>query len=161
MMQREKMWVRWSARKRCGVWWLSAGLVWLDLWTKAIVHQHGVGTDHALISIVKNEWSLWWLQIPIWLLIGMGVVMIGVLCVYAIRRASWYQRCAIALIIAGIIGNTRDRAMLGYVRDMIDLWWRPVFNIADICLVWGLIVFVFLPQPLLQPSQKKNDQADT
>ena len=49
---------------------------------------------------------------------------------------------AAALIIAGGIGNLIDRVRLGYVVDMFHfLFWQsyPVFNVADVCVVFGAI----------------------
>ena len=50
---------------------------------------------------------------------------------------------AAALIIAGGIGNLIDRVRLGYVVDMFHfLFWQsyPVFNVADVCVVFGAIL---------------------
>lgn len=53
---------------------------------------------------------------------------------------------ALALLLAGIVGNVVDRARLGYVVDFIHVhykdWNYPVFNIADmaICVGAGLLV---------------------
>ena len=49
---------------------------------------------------------------------------------------------AAALIIAGGIGNLIDRVRLGYVVDMFHfLFWQsyPVFNVADVFVVFGAI----------------------
>ena len=47
------------------------------------------------------------------------------------------------LIIAGAIGNFVDRILFGYVRDFIyfELINFPVFNVADICLTVGVIIY--------------------
>ncbi len=53
---------------------------------------------------------------------------------------------ALALLLAGIVGNVVDRARLGFVIDFIDVqfgnWHYPTFNIADaaICLGAGLLI---------------------
>lgn len=52
----------------------------------------------------------------------------------------------ITLMIAGGLGNFIDRLFFGEVVDFIDidLWSYttfPIFNIADICLVVGMIIF--------------------
>lgn len=47
-----------------------------------------------------------------------------------------------AMLIAGGIGNFIDRAFRLYVVDFIDirLFEFPIFNIADICVVLGVII---------------------
>ncbi|MGI8788266.1 MAG: signal peptidase II [Pyrinomonadaceae bacterium] len=53
---------------------------------------------------------------------------------------------ALALLLAGIVGNLTDRARLGFVVDWIDVqfgsWHYPTFNIADaaICIGAGLLI---------------------
>ena len=58
---------------------------------------------------------------------------------------------ALALLLAGIIGNVVDRLRLGFVVDFIDVqfgsWHYPTFNIADMAIVAGaglLIIDMFL-----------------
>ena len=47
-----------------------------------------------------------------------------------------------AMLIAGGIGNFIDRAFRSYVVDFIDirLFEFPIFNIADICVVLGVVI---------------------
>lgn len=53
---------------------------------------------------------------------------------------------ALALLLAGILGNVVDRARLGFVIDFIDVqfgnWHYPTFNVADaaICAGAGLLI---------------------
>ena len=53
---------------------------------------------------------------------------------------------ALALLLAGIVGNLTDRVRLGYVIDFIDVqlgsWHYPTFNVADmaICIGAGLLI---------------------
>ena len=58
---------------------------------------------------------------------------------------------ALALLLAGIVGNVTDRIRLGHVVDFIDVqfgsWHYPTFNIADMAIVIGaglLIIDMFL-----------------
>ncbi len=58
---------------------------------------------------------------------------------------------ALALLLAGIIGNVTDRMRLGFVVDFIDVqfgsWHYPTFNVADMAIVIGaglLILDMFL-----------------
>ncbi len=53
---------------------------------------------------------------------------------------------ALAMLLAGIVGNVFDRFRLGYVVDFIDVqfgsWHYPTFNVADIaiCIGAGLLI---------------------
>jgi signal peptidase II len=67
---------------------------------------------------------------------------------------------ALALLLAGIIGNFLDRVRLGYVVDFIDVqfgsWHYPTFNVADMAICAGaglLIIDMFLrKEPETEPE---------
>ena len=67
------------------------------------------------------------------------------------------------LVVAGAAGNLIDRAAFGYVTDMIETLFMnfPVFNVADICVVVGGIVFciyyAFLHDKLKAAKAEKPD----
>ena len=82
---------------------------------------------------------------------GLSIVAIvaGVLVLYYFWRVPHtHDRLlgALALLLAGIIGNVTDRLRLGFVIDFIDVqfgsWHYPTFNVADmaICVGAGLLV---------------------
>lgn len=52
------------------------------------------------------------------------------------------------LLFGGIVGNLIDRIFYGYVRDFIDIdvfgYNFPVFNIADMAIVIGVIILIIL-----------------
>ena len=50
-----------------------------------------------------------------------------------------FGRSALALLLAGAVGNLIDRALRGFVVDMFQLLFMnfAVFNVADICVVVG------------------------
>ena len=53
---------------------------------------------------------------------------------------------AFSLLYSGIIGNLIDRIFRGYVIDFFDFYIfgynYPVFNIADICIVFGVFLLI-------------------
>ena len=67
----------------------------------------------------------------------------------------------VSLILAGGIGNLIDRVFRGSVVDYIDItklfnW--PVFNLADIYIVIGVIlVFVLILVKTIKDQEKTNE----
>jgi signal peptidase II len=53
---------------------------------------------------------------------------------------------ALALLLAGIIGNVTDRLRLGFVIDFIDVqfgsWHYPTFNVSDMAIVIGAGILI-------------------
>jgi signal peptidase II len=69
---------------------------------------------------------------------------------------------ALALLLAGILGNVTDRLRLGFVIDFIDVqfgdWHYPTFNVADmaICIGAGLLIL----DMFFSRNDDKADQAE-
>lgn len=65
---------------------------------------------------------------------------------------------SLGLILAGTLGNLYDRLIFHGVRDFLYFYWFefPVFNIADCCLVCGVILLtlqaLFHAQPETSPD---------
>ncbi len=117
------------------------------------------------IVIVHNEGSAWGM------LAGMNVffiiltfVFIGILVWYTLSENVVHPLYHIALgfILAGSIGNMVDRIAFGYVRDFLHFeFWPsfPVFNVADVCLTVGVIVFVvFIIMNVVKHFKEKNGE---
>jgi signal peptidase II len=75
---------------------------------------------------------------------------------------------ALALLLAGILGNVIDRVRLGYVVDFIDFqfgnWHYPTFNIADIAICTGaglLILDMFLTRNDDKEAKVKDKELPT
>ena len=58
------------------------------------------------------------------------------------------MRFALALILAGALGNFIDRVFRGYVIDFLEVhlkkFYWPTFNIADSCISIGAVLLVFI-----------------
>ena len=100
------------------------------------------------IVTVHNQGSAWGL------FEGMDALVIIITFIFVIGLA-WYTfaekishplyHVAFGFMLAGCIGNLVDRIAFGYVRDFLHFeFWPsfPVFNIADICLTIGVVLFV-------------------
>ncbi len=84
------------------------------------------------------------------LLVAITSIMLAALSFYLVKKRHsehWTLLVALSLIIAGGVGNLIDRVRLGYVVDMFDFQFWPVFNIADIgvCVGCGfMILYIFM-----------------
>ncbi|MBW2458410.1 MAG: signal peptidase II [Deltaproteobacteria bacterium] len=88
------------------------------------------------------------------ILIALGCVGVtGLVVVWTRRRrARWWEHTAYLLLVAGAVGNVGDRVVRGYVVDFIHLHHWPIFNVADVLLVAGMVLLALswrrsLPRP--------------
>lgn len=70
------------------------------------------------------------------------------------------QRWALTFVVAGAISNALDRFISGYVVDMFRFEFITfgIFNVADICIVCGIIVFAIL---FIASDSGKKDTVDS
>lgn len=82
-----------------------------------------------------------------WLLISFSSIILAVCLGLLIKKAfkSRMMHWAICLVIAGGVGNMIDRIFRGYVIDFIEIDFLNfyIFNIADCCVVVGVILVLF------------------
>lgn len=74
---------------------------------------------------------------------GIAVSLIIIAICINYKKISKLCTYGISLLLAGGIGNFIDRTFKGYVIDFIDfrkLINFPIFNFADICVVFGVII---------------------
>lgn len=107
-----------------------------------------VGTNifSGMISITHTEnsgvaFSL--LQGQQWLSIVFSFVAIIVIIFFWRHFESVLKKIGVGLLLGGILGNLVDRVFIGTVTDFIDFHFWPVFNIADSCIVIGVIILVY------------------
>jgi signal peptidase II len=90
--------------------------------------------------------------------------IVSILIIYYAPRlpaGDWVSRLALGLQLAGALGNLIDRLRQGFATDFIHLqipqigfdW--PVSNIADICIVSGVIILII--STFLQERREKED----
>ena len=83
-----------------------------------------------------------------WLLMGLAAAVAAFLLIWLYRETRPVTRVALWLVLAGAVGNTIDRVRYGAVVDFLDFhlyghhW--PAFNIADMAIVGGVAVLLFL-----------------
>ena len=82
---------------------------------------------------------------PLVIVILTGFV-IGFILHYLFTRSRRYEVVPLSLIAGGAIGNLIDRVRFGAVIDFLDFhiggWHWPAFNVADICIVVGVGLYL-------------------
>lgn len=69
------------------------------------------------------------------------VLLVGYFAVNASRRWLWLP---VGMLLGGAIGNLVDRVREGAVVDFIDPVAWPAFNVADICIVVGVAMLLYV-----------------
>jgi signal peptidase II len=79
------------------------------------------------------------------LLVLFALVALTALLVFFIRHRHrplvWLP---VGLLIGGATGNLIDRTREGGVTDFIDFPYWPAFNVADICITFGVISLLYV-----------------
>jgi len=159
-------------------WTIALGGMAFDLTTKSEIFARIGPPPSRPVSLVPNvlelhtsynRGALWGLGSSMehssLLFAGLSIVAaFGIfywLFVYK-AAADWRLTSALALIMAGALGNCYDRLMLGHVRDFVHFHVDPIgfdcaiFNFADNMLVSGAIILMLLalrpdPAPTASP----------
>jgi signal peptidase II len=153
-------------------WAIALGGMAFDLTTKSAIFAR-IGpppsrpvtlvTDVLELHTSYNSGALWGLgrDLPHSSLFfaGLSIAAAVAICWWLfVRKAAsdWRLTAALALIMAGALGNCYDRLFLGHVRDFVRFHVDPVgfdcaiFNFADNMLVAGAIALMLLalrPEP--------------
>ncbi len=85
-------------------------------------------------------------------------------CIFLVGLAWWIRRdragfLGTVLAVSGALGNLHDRIRFGYVRDFLDFRVFPIFNVADICVVTGMLLVALRIVMLDRAEGKKSEQS--
>ena len=87
-----------------------------------------------------------------WALTGLTLVSMIIIftIVWRIRELPFFYHLPFSMILVGAIGNLIDRLRFGFVVDFIHMHWKEsldypwLYNIADACIVVGVIILSIL-----------------
>jgi len=116
--------------------------VLLDQVSKYFFYNQMFLSDYSLFNPILNLWIARSLPLAKELVIWLSILVIG-WCFFWIffgkKNLSLFEKWFFVLLISGAFGNLIDRIVYEWVRDFIDLWFFPVFNIADILLSLSIV----------------------
>ncbi len=101
------------------------------------------------LTVVHNTGGAWSiLNNHSWIFIVASVLALLIILRFTFSfKKNTRNSIAFASLFAGITSNLADRIFLGYVRDFLDFrifgYDFPIFNIADIAIVIGVILLIY------------------
>ena len=104
--------------------------------------------DFFYLTLCHNEGAAWGIfsNTKIIILIGTIIALITIYHFIYCFKQNKRNTLAFGLLLGGLSGNLIDRLLFGHVRDFLDFYIfgydYPVFNIADICIVFGVILLI-------------------
>lgn len=103
--------------------------------------------DFISLTYVKNYGGAWGiLNNNLFILVGVSIITLIIINRYISRDANITKlsMASYGLLIGGIFGNLFDRIFRGYVVDFLNFYIFkydfPVFNVADMLIVIGIIL---------------------
>ncbi len=108
----------------------------------SLTHVHNYGAAFSFLAD-QSGWQRYALS---------GISMIAsmaiIIWMYRTSTTQILKLSALAILLAGAVGNLIDRAALGFVIDFIDLHYQtfywPIFNVADILISVGVLLLLLL-----------------
>ena len=95
-----------------------------------------------------------------YILSGAALALVVGLFIWMARATHMAVRFPLAIIIAGALSNVWDRLRFGAVADFLDFhyqgWHYPAFNVADCCIVVGVIALA-IDGLFIEPKRIKED----
>ncbi|MDX1615868.1 MAG: signal peptidase II [Candidatus Promineifilaceae bacterium] len=90
-------------------------------------------------------------------MVAIAVTLFIVAYNYVLPANNHLFRLALGLQLGGALGNLIDRFRLGHVTDFLDFGPWPVFNVADMSIVAGVILLGYL---LLMEERRQLNSED-
>lgn len=100
-----------------------------------------------------------------WIFVALAAII--TVAIFAVLRKRYIQtalgRWSLVLVAAGALGNAIDRVIHGFVVDMFDfrLIHFPVFNVADIFICIGGVLFVIYFMFQHKDDKETDKQSDS
>jgi signal peptidase II len=81
-----------------------------------------------------------------------GAALVALVVWFALNAARAWLWLPVGMLLGGALGNLLDRAREGAVIDFIDPIGWPAFNIADTCIVLGVLALLYVMEG---PAQRE------
>lgn len=119
------------------------------------------------LRYVRNTGAAWGLfadSNPWLVLFSVAILIVMIVAWKSIMSKPRPYRFAMALVMAGVIGNLFDRVRFGFVVDFFDFYWGdshfPTFNIADCTICIGVGIYL-VASYFLSPDTTERTNTET
>jgi signal peptidase II len=142
---------------------LAPVVIWAPIPSLAHIFTFTYTTNTGASFGLFKDWG------PVLMVISVVVITAIIIYQKDIPEEAWLVRLALGLMLGGSTGNLVDRLRVGHVIDFMHLHYYsprlnldwPVFNVADMSIVTGVILFAFTmlregkapAKPVPQPSE--------
>jgi len=139
-------------------WIVAVSVFTVDRVTKlAILNSFALGESISILpflslTYVQNTGTAFGLFKNASALFLIFASLVSAYILYTYRRYSGITLAALALLLAGALGNLLDRILYGSVIDFVNFHVWPVFNIADSAIFIAIILLLF--HELVQKRRK-------
>ena len=154
---------------------ITLGVVFIDLLSKKLAetllvtlpgHSFPIIEGFLHLTYTKNTGAAFSMlegQRVFFIVIASLAVIIMVAFLMYSKNPSKLLRIGLSLMLGGTVGNTVDRVLYGYVRDMIDFRVInfAIFNIADSALCIGVALIIIYVLFIYNPGDKKKDKSES
>jgi len=110
-----------------------------------VFHITFVRNPGAAFGILQN-------QITFFIVVTIIVIFLLVGVYWKLARKNIILTIGLSLQLGGAVGNLIDRIRFSYVVDFLDFRVWPVFNVADMAIVTGVILLAW--QLLVWPEEQ-------
>lgn len=152
---------------------ITLGVVFIDLLTKKLAetllvalpgHSFPIIEGFLHLTYTRNTGAAFSMlegQRVFFIVVASLAVIIMVAFLMYSKNPSKLLRIGLSLMLGGTVGNTVDRVLYGYVRDMIDFRVInfAIFNIADSALCIGVALIIIYVLFIYKPDDKKKDKS--
>jgi len=117
----------------------------LDRILKYLFYFYHWGQRIWFINIMENRGIAFGIQLKnniFYIIIFIIIILLSWQLISHFRDKKYKNCFYLSLILFGAASNIIDRIKYGFVVDFIDIWFWPVFNLADIMIVAGCIMIM-------------------
>jgi len=139
---------------------ISLFFLFLDRLVKYLAVTYLNQGSYGLFRLYINKGIIFSLPLPVWLIVTVTLLIIVFIIIFIVKRMSTGLNIYILpalFIVLGASSNLVDRMIYGGVIDMIDFNTLLIFNLADVMIIFGVSLTLYMSN--LTPKNCLSDNS--